>query len=109
MKKAFLACLICLAGTLAAQDKLLPAQIIDPADPLGVSKFFQNRKSTPGMVAPQALTLMGVMPRQAGVCSVPLLTANANTGANDRIASRPPDVAVPIPQARVPAPACGKD
>jgi hypothetical protein len=54
----------------------------------------------------KALTIMG-SPSTGGVCSVPLIEAHADT-FDPGIATKPSDLAVPIPQARVPAPPCKK-
>ncbi|MGA3189572.1 MAG: hypothetical protein ABSF22_20900 [Bryobacteraceae bacterium] len=106
MKRLVLASILCV--TLRAQDKplpLAPPPVIDPADPLGV-KNFQLLHPRDVKVA-NKLTLMGNLPPAPGVCSVPLLEARV-AAVDPGIATSPSNSSVPMPQARVPAPACTK-
>jgi hypothetical protein len=117
MKLLILASIFCLtfAITLSAQApiKVVPQIIPLPAN-IGVWSVVQGIQNSHKheLLVPRELkgrvpNLMKFDASQSGVCSVPLLEANAN--ANDPgIAVTPRDNSVPIPQARVPAPPCKK-
>lgn len=111
----------CLAFALVLNAQQKPQFQLTP--PPNLLEFPPQPVSPSIMGAIQGLDLRGNLPKRAqippnslnltfkanqtGVCSVPLLDAHAD--ANDPgIAFRPESNAVPIPQARVPAPACRK-
>jgi hypothetical protein len=103
MKRLILASILCAA--LHAQEKtppVAPPQLIDPADPFGLMKGVSNKP-------PSSLTLTFKVndPIRSRVCSVPLLEAHV-VAADPGIVTIPSNSSVPIPQARVPAPACEK-
>jgi hypothetical protein len=104
MKPLILASILCMA--LRAQEKTPPLaapQIIDPADPFGLLKSVSNKP-------PSSLTLTFKVNAQAPsrVCSVPLLEAQVDKAVDPKIATSPLNSSVPMPQAKVPAPACTK-
>lgn len=112
MKLLILASIFCLtfAPKMPAQapTKVVPQIIPLPAN-IGVWSVVQGIPKH-GLVVPRELKVYNLTKFDApsGVCSVPLLEANAN--ANDPgIAVTPRDNSVPIPQARVPAPPCKKE
>ena len=122
MKRLLLASIFCLAFAVVshAQDKP-QLQIIPPANllefpPKLVSTSvsgsvqgldFGNSFQLRAQVQAIDIELKGLMALQTGLCSVPLLEAHVD--ANDPgIAVAPRNAAVPIPQARVPAPSCQK-
>jgi hypothetical protein len=112
MKRLILASIFCvaLAGRSHAQDK--PQQLIPPEKLLEFPQFVNPSSGRPVhsldlSKQPRVLELKGVPSAQSGVCSVPLLEAHADA-IDPGIAFTPGNTAVPIPQARVPAPACEK-
>ncbi len=103
MKPLILASMLCAA--LRAQEKtppVAPPQLIDPADPFGLMKGVSNKP-------PSSLTLTFKVndSTTSRVCSVPLLEARVVPG-DSKIATMPSNWSVPMPQAKVPAPACEK-
>jgi hypothetical protein len=113
MKRLILASIFCLAfaGISHAQDKP-QLQLISPEKLLEFPKLVDPSSGKPAHSLdlgkqPRVLELKGVAPAQTGICSVPLLEAHA--GATDPgIAFTAGNTVVPMPQARVPAPACEK-
>lgn len=111
MKKLILASIFCLAfaATLRAQEPVQPPNV-------GVWHVVQNLQNSrphalfahisplaPKVIAPKIIEMTAA----PGLCSVPLLEAHA--GANDPgIAANPKNHAVPMPQAKLPAPPCPK-
>ena len=113
MKRLILASIFCLpfAVGLYAQDKP-QLQLISPEKLLEFPKLVDPSSGKPVhsldlWKQPRVLELKGVAPAQSGICSVPLLEAHADA-IDPGIAFTPGNTAVPIPQARVPAPACQK-
>ncbi|HTB11966.1 MAG TPA: hypothetical protein VK752_10355 [Bryobacteraceae bacterium] len=117
MKRLVLASIFCLAfaAVSRAQDKAQPPQIMPPVN---LKLEFPPKTAAPsvsGIV--QGLDLRGKLPpnsldltfkvNPSGVCSVPLLEAHVTT-SDPGMAFTPANIAVPMPQARVPAPACQK-
>jgi hypothetical protein len=118
MKRLILSSIFCLAfaGVSNAQEKHQPQIIVPP------EKLFEFPKVAPNApgkgldwwkelrkqdAQARVIELKGLTPAQGGVCSVPLLEAHAET-VDPGMAFTPQSTAVPIPQARVPAPACQK-
>jgi hypothetical protein len=61
------------------------------------------------MMPPSSLELtLTFNPAPSTVCSVPLIEAHVDPMIDPGMAFKPRDTAVPIPQARVPAPSCQK-
>jgi len=117
MKRWILTSIFCLALALGARAQEKPQfQLIPP------EKLLEFPKVTPdagkpvhsldlgrqSQMPPSSIELtFTLIPRQGGVCSVPLLEAHADA-VDPGISFKPGDGAVPIPQARVPAPPCPK-
>lgn len=116
MKRLILASILGPAFAIAswAQEKppLLPPQIANPNAwdwnfGSAFERYRDSLQSRPKQETDKVLELKGVPPVPNGVCSVPLLEAHANS-VDPGIAFTPSNTAVPIPQAKVPAPACNK-
>ena len=114
MKRLVLASILCLAfaAGLRAQDK--PQPQLNPFEKYHLFPAQPESPSVSGIV--QGLDLRGRVPsslnltfklNEPKVCSVPLLEAHANA-VDPGMAFAPPDKALPMPQAHVPAPACEK-
>lgn len=65
----------------------------------------RNKETTPPSSVELTLTLN---PVQSGICSVPLIEVHVDPLIDPGMAFKPGNTAVPIPQARVPAPPCSK-
>jgi len=112
MKRLILSSISCLAFALTtyAQDKpqfqLIPPQKLleYPTSGKPVRSLDLWKKQTGPSSIELTLTLN---PAPSGACSVPLLEAHAEA-VDPGMAFAPRSTAVPIPQPRVPAPACSK-
>jgi hypothetical protein len=61
------------------------------------------------LMPPSSIELtLTLNPAPSAVCSVPLIEAHVDPRMDPRMAFKPGSTAVPIPQARVPAPSCSK-
>jgi hypothetical protein len=111
MKHLILVSILGLTIRAQAPTKVVP-QIIPLPPNIGVWSVVQGIPA-PELLVPREPKQPGSLEltfqvNQNRVCSVPLLEAHAR--ANDPgITVTPRDNAVPIPQARVPAPACKKE
>jgi hypothetical protein len=105
MKHLILASIFCVTLCAQAPTKIVP-QIIPLPPNIGVWSVVQGLPAHQLLVP---LELKGRVPTltPSAVCSVPLLDAHASVN-DPGIAMTPRDNAVPIPQARVPAPPCKK-
>jgi hypothetical protein len=118
MKRLILASILCLSpAMLSAQEKprLVDSSVMFP--PLVPSPMLtspnlwvthdQKAIRKHQLVQPRVYLMKGFDAPAMGVCSVPLLAARAEA-VDPGIVATPGDFAVPIRQARVPAPPCKK-
>jgi hypothetical protein len=112
MKRLILASVFCLASTvvLRAQEKpryqLIPPEKLFPALPASPSTGIVQGLDLRGTLPPASLELTFKV-NPSAVCSVPLFEARVEN-VDSGIAITPRSTAAPMPQARVPAPACEK-
>ncbi len=118
-KRLILSSIFCLAFALSAQAQDKPQiQLISPQNLLvfpspltpnvwGTVQGLDLLKGVPKHEPVKALDLRGFYIPQSGVCSVPLLEVHVEA-VDPGMVLTPRSMAVAIPQARVPAPACQK-
>jgi hypothetical protein len=113
MKRLILSSIFCLAFALTAhaQDKpqlIPPEKLFEFPKPNNMwgKDFWKDMPKQDPMRA-HVIELKGLTPAPTGICSVPLLEAHVQP-VDPGMAFSPQSTAVPIPQARVPAPACQK-
>ena len=132
MKNPILASIFCLAFAFALRAQQPPPAVpkltnpfLSPGSNVGVWPVLKGRQDSqkhvllvpqgqklwPGLENLHAgeIKLSGIYEATVtGVCSVPLLEANAAPANDPGIATTPSDRSVPIRQAQVPAPSCKK-
>ena|SRR5579863_5451745 len=112
MKRLILSSVLCVAsaGVSNAQEKpqlTPPEKLFEFPKPNTWGKDFWKDLQKQDPAQARVIELKGLAPALSGVCSVPLLETHVQP-VDPGIAFTPKSTAVPIPQARVPAPPCPK-